>query len=95
MRISLFEKNVIVNSIRLFDKRARIFLFGSRANDKLKGGDIDLFIISEKLSFSDKLKIECEIFKYIEEQRIDIVIAKKKNLVQPFNKIALSKAVQL
>lgn len=95
MRISQNYIDVIKKSILSLDKKAKIFLFGSRVDDRKKGGDIDLLVVSEKLTFSDKLKIFGHIFKYIEEQKIDIIIAKKKELSQPFNKIALSKAIRL
>ena len=74
MRISQNYIDVIKNSILSLDTKAKLFLFGSRVDDKKKGGDIDLLVVSEKLSFSDKLKIECEMFKHIEEQKIDIII---------------------
>ena len=95
MRISPYYINIIKQSILSVDKKAKVFLFGSRTNNKLKGGDIDLLIVSEKLSFSDRIKIKGNIFKYIEEQKIDLLIAKKKELTQPFYKIALSKAIPL
>lgn len=95
MRISPYYIDVIKKSILSSDKKAKIFLFGSRVDDKKKGGDIDLLVISEKLSFSDKWKIKGKIFKFLEEQRIDIVIAKKKDLARPFCKIAMAKAIML
>ena len=95
MRISQNYIDIIKKSIHSLDKKAKIFLFGSRVDDKKKGGDIDLLVVSEKLTFSDKLKIFGQIFKYIEEQKIDIIIAKKNELSEPFNKIAMSKAIRL
>jgi predicted nucleotidyltransferase len=95
MRISQMYIEVIKKSILSLDKKAKIFLFGSRVDDKKKGGDIDILVVSDKLSVSDKWKIKKEIFKHIEEQKIDIVIAKNKDLNQPFNKIALSNAILL
>jgi len=49
MRLSGPEQQVIKQIICVFDKQAKIVLFGSRANDKARGGDIDLLIISDSI----------------------------------------------
>jgi predicted nucleotidyltransferase len=93
MRLSENEIEAIKSSILKFDSNAIIYLFGSRADPKKKGGDIDLLIFSDTLDESDKLKIEMKLFEKIEEQKIDIVIAKDK--AQPFVKIALKTGIRL
>ena len=95
MRISLFYINTIKQSILSFDKKAKVFLFGSRVDNRKKGGDIDILVVSEKLTFSHELKIHSKIFKHIEEQKIDIIIAKKKELNKPFFKLIMPQAVPL
>lgn len=62
-----------------FDKDAKIYLFGSRVNDLARGGDIDILIISEKIGFIEKIKIQTGIFKELEEQKLDLVIEKDFN----------------
>ncbi|GHV80120.1 hypothetical protein AGMMS49944_19110 [Spirochaetia bacterium] len=47
MRISDYEKNVIIDSVRNTDPNATIWLFGSRTDDSKKGGDIDIAILSK------------------------------------------------
>jgi len=75
MRLSQFELESIV-SIKnaVFGLNHKIYLFGSRADDSAKGGDIDLFIdyeaadkLEKKIDFLTKLKV------VIGEQKIDIV----------------------
>ena len=55
-----------------------LWLFGSRADLTKKGGDIDLYIETNINSTNDaaKRKIDflSEIFKYVEEQKIDVVL---------------------
>lgn len=75
------------------DPNARIFLFGSRAYDYKKGGDIDLLIFSDILTFIDKGKIKTAIFEHLEEQKIDMTIAKDES--DPFVKIALEEGIPL
>jgi predicted nucleotidyltransferase len=79
MRLTEKEISAIKTNILLFDKDAKIYLFGSRVNDKAKGGDIDVLIISGKIGFNEKLKITTGIFKEIEEQKIDLVVKKDFN----------------
>ena len=93
MRISQNEKKVIVDSILTSDPLAKIYLFGSRADDMKKGGDIDILIFSEKIDLSEKIKIKTRIFRKMEEQKIDLLVAKNKN--DPFVRLALEKGVQL
>jgi predicted nucleotidyltransferase len=85
MRLKPAEYKIIKQSVSALDKSAKIYLFGSRADDRAKGGDIDLLIISSKLNYGDKLKIKHKLFESLEEQKIDIVIA--KDFEQPFIKL--------
>jgi predicted nucleotidyltransferase len=79
MRLTKKEISSIKKNILNFDADAKIFLFGSRANQNAKGGDIDILIISNKIGFLEKIKIKTEIFKEIEEQKLDLVIKKDFN----------------
>lgn len=94
MRLSKTERNTIKNAILSLDKKAKIFLFGSRTDDKKKGGDIDILVLSKKLKEKDKWKIEDEIFNHIEEQKIDIIVTNdvKKSA---FTRYVFSQSVKL
>ncbi|MDQ3018968.1 MAG: nucleotidyltransferase domain-containing protein [Bacteroidota bacterium] len=94
MRLKEFEVSAIKDAVYALDKTAKIFLFGSRVDDKKRGGDIDIIIISEKLKYGDKLKIYSRIFKTLEEQKIDIVLynGKDKNF---FVSDSLKESIQL
>jgi len=56
------------------DGRCEIYLYGSRADDALKGGDIDLLVFSEKLTFSDKITALVEIKDILGERKIDLTV---------------------
>ncbi len=76
MRLTLKEISAIKKNVLHFDSEAKIYLFGSRVDNNKKGGDIDILVISDKIGFSEKLKIRTEIFKEIEEQKLDLVVKK-------------------
>jgi predicted nucleotidyltransferase len=92
MRLTDLEIEVIEKAIYSLDQDAEIYLFGSRADDSRKGGDIDLLIISKNLRFRDKIKIRKRIFDDIDEQKIDLIIA--KDYSDPFVRLALEQGVR-
>ncbi|MBI2968374.1 MAG: nucleotidyltransferase domain-containing protein [Bacteroidetes bacterium] len=94
MRLSDFERMVIKNSIHSLDKTAKIYLFGSRTDVEKKGGDIDILVISQKLSFKDTPLICAFVFKDMEEQKIDFIMAKDPN-ESLFVKYIFEKAIPL
>ncbi len=49
MRVSQKEIQIIKDTIyKYFSNNVEIFLFGSRVDDNKKGGDIDLYILTER-----------------------------------------------
>ena len=93
MRLSNFEISAIKSSIHLFDGTAKVYLFGSRVDDKLKGGDIDILVLSEKIKQADSYLIKSKIFEKLEEQKIDLVI--KKKLDDAFSNYISKSSVEL
>lgn len=94
MRLKDAEVAAIKSTILSLDSEAEIFLFGSRADDSKKGGDIDLLVLSDSLSGShDKRAIKKVLFNLIDEQKIDIILAKDDS--DPFVKLALQTGVKL
>jgi len=79
MRLKKSEIESIKTTIKRFDKRAQIFLFGSRVDDAKKGGDIDILIISRKIKLSEKLKIEAKLDSLLGEQKIDLIATSELN----------------
>lgn len=93
MRLSHHEKQTILNAVKTFDPEARVYLFGSRVDDAARGGDIDLLIFSQRITFEDKLRIKAMIFQVMEEQKIDMIIAQDAS--EPFVNMALKDSVEL
>ncbi|MBF0468819.1 MAG: nucleotidyltransferase domain-containing protein [Desulfamplus sp.] len=93
MRLKLFEQNIIVNAVKHEDPDAAIYLFGSRVDDEQLGGDIDIIVLSSIINFDGKLRIKKELFKSLEEQKIDLIIV--DDPAEPFAFTALEKGIKL
>ena len=78
MRLSKNEIDVINKLARkYFGNDTEVSLFGSRADDSKKGGDIDLFIQSkqkEKLTVENKILFKTDLILLIGEQKIDVIL---------------------
>ncbi len=85
MRLSEQEIESIKEILTKFDSEALVYLYGSRVDDALKGGDIDLLVVSEKLGWKDRTDILIELKDALGEQRIDLSIKKSQDLASdPF-----------
>jgi predicted nucleotidyltransferase len=95
MRLTNTEIVYIQEIFKEVFQKGEIYLFGSRVDDTLKGGDIDLFVSSnnrdnyleKKLDFLTLLK------QKIGDQKIDLVISKDKNRL--IEKEAITKGISL
>ncbi len=95
MRLEQSEIRNILDAIRKQDATASIYLYGSRTDDSLRGG-IDLLVLSEKISLSQKFDILIAIKSKIGEQKIDLLIKKKADISSDsFVQSILSTAVAL
>ncbi|MEA1917722.1 MAG: nucleotidyltransferase domain-containing protein [Campylobacterota bacterium] len=86
MRLSAEEQSSISTNFKQIFPYSKLYLFGSRIDDKKKGGDIDLYIEtnSDDYSYSKLLDFNASVQAEIGEQKIDIVVNKlDKNLNKP------------
>jgi hypothetical protein len=86
MRLSNNTINAIIQSVEscVTPVNSILYLYGSRINENLKGGDIDLLIISkDNKSYNDlidkKFDIIVNIKKNIGDQKIDLLICNYNN----------------
>jgi len=79
MRLNQFEIDSIKEiAFKVFGEGSKVFLFGSRVDDTLRGGDIDLYIqfenkddlYSKQFRFTNDLKIA------IGDQKIDVILGR-------------------
>ena len=77
------------------DSAGRVWLFGSRADDTKKGGDIDIAVLSEKVSNDamQKIQVRRYICERIGEQRIDIVTSSDGK--EAFFRLAVREGIEL
>ena len=76
MRLSEKEISIIRDTVFDIFGSAQIYLFGSRLDESKKGGDIDLFIISNEHNLLEKKIKALAKLKRILHKPIDIVLHK-------------------
>ena len=74
MRLSDHDIAHIKQAILACDSRAQVYVFGSRVDDDLKGGDIDVLIESDKITRSDIVDINLKLMDALGEQKIDVLL---------------------
>ncbi len=95
MRITEAQKDLLVQQIKRHRPHAQIYLFGSRADDQARGGDIDILILDpEQLNIKELAEIERNFWRAFGEQKIDLVCYPPDS-DHPFKQLALLKAIPL
>lgn len=78
MRLTDSQRTAIREEVRRhFGADARALLFGSRARDDLRGGDIDVYIEADmgaEEAIMRELKLYAALQRRLGEQRIDLVV---------------------
>jgi predicted nucleotidyltransferase len=99
MRLTPEESSLIRRQVgRVFGADARVWLFGSRADDARRGGDIDLYIEYAPRAedeFLRVLELDDELQLALGEQRIDIVAWAPGKTRQPIHDAARRTGVPL
>ncbi len=96
MRLTVKERLAIEHCVRQRDAQAKIYLYGSRVRNDLKGGDIDLLVLSDQIGFTEKVDILIAIKTDIGEQKIDLLIRKQNaRESDPFVRQILPGAIEI
>jgi hypothetical protein len=99
MRLKDHERTAIKDcAARHFGTGARVTLFGSRADDAKRGGDIDLHIVpenAERAIFDAEVAFLRDLQDRIGEQRIDVVIQRPGAPDTAIDKLARETGVPL
>lgn len=100
MRLTEQQQEIIKQVLlKHFGKGSELRLFGSRADDNARGGDIDLYIEPELRAADDiveaRLNALVELHLALGEQKIDLLINRKAGTVLPIYKIAKETGIRL
>ncbi len=81
MRLSKRYIAIIKDKFQEFFKEGDVYLFGSRVDDKKKGGDIDLYFVLKDHHnlFEKKIKFLSRVKRELGEQKIDIIFNQDEN----------------
>ena len=92
MRLTKEQIQIIKATVReVFGPKADVWLFGSRVDDTLKGGDIDLLIeafATPEESFDKELALYARLIRQLGDQRIDIVVHNAGKPSLPVHEVA-------
>lgn len=77
------------------DPAAEVWLFGSRVDDRARGGEIDLLVISDQLAFAEQLRLRIAILDRIGWQQLDLLVRRRQELGEPMAVHALDSGVKL
>ncbi len=87
MRLSNFEIDTINRLAgKYFGNNVQVYLFGSRTNPNLRGGDIDLFISGENnkmFNLKTKIMFLADLKTNIGDQKIDLVFDTEATKAKP------------
>lgn len=83
---------------QLFGDQARVSLFGSRANDSARGGDVDLFISTPQPLNNPTIlaaKVAARVMRFQQGRKVDVVVKAPNISEQPIFDIAEKTGVLL
>lgn len=94
MRLSKEEIQTLKQAVAKQDAAAEIYLYGSRVDMSKKGGDIDLLIISKKITRAGLTPIRWAFFDKFGEQKMDFIVD-QGDLKDPFVAKIYKQAIKL
>lgn len=99
MRITASQARIIREQVgEIAGLDARVWLFGSRADDSQRGGDIDLFIEAMH-PVENRVATACRIASSLQmhlgDQRIDVLLTDPSSAPQPIHRIARETGIPL
>ncbi len=95
MRLTASEVTAIREEIGRVDPSAEVYLYGSRVDDKARGGDIDLLVISEAVGFREMLRLRTRILDRIGWQQLDLVVRRRDQVTEPLAAVAQETGIKL
>jgi hypothetical protein len=104
MRLTPAQQQLVPRLVRRhFGDRARVWLFGSRVDDRARGGDFDFLVRCDDLNamglVQAKMRLMADLHDMpdFEDERLDVVLYSTQLDTQPrsIHRVALSQGVEL
>lgn len=95
MRLTLYQRTAILTAVGKQDPKARIILFGSRADDRARGGDIDLLIVSDVIGLHEEWEIRRDVLDEIGWQKLDLVVRRRNQPESAIVSVAMETGIPL
>lgn len=98
MRLAPAEIEAIRRAVReVFGEATRVRVFGSRAHDDLKGGDLDLLVEvdASDVSIANEQRLRDLIAPALDDLRIDIILHARGSPATPIERIAFRDGILL
>ena len=95
MRLTPHQRTAILTAVGRQDPEARIILFGSRADDRSRGGDIDLLIVSDVIGMHQEWKIRRDVLDEIGWQKLDLVVRRRNQPESAIVSVAMETGIPL
>ncbi|MFB9146898.1 nucleotidyltransferase domain-containing protein [Halomonas alkalicola] len=99
MRLTPEQVAIIHETVaEVLGQEARVYLFGSRVDDRCRGGDIDLYIelpvLAERRSRL-QVQLQRRLWERLGPRRIDLLIRARDEALRPIHRDALEQGVRL
>jgi hypothetical protein len=98
VRLTAQERTAITECARrIFGDGCVVRLFGSRVDDRRRGGDIDLHVVADDrlATLPNEIAFKQAVQDRTEEQRIDVVLRGRSDPPGPIDEIAVASGVLL
>ncbi len=99
MRLSSETQKIIRETAHeIFGEHATVLLFGSRVDDAVRGGDIDLLVQVDKANPENQqkaLRLVARLQIRLGDQPIDVLVIDPETVQQPVHKAALRMGVKI
>lgn len=75
MRLSEYEHQILIKHCNALFPHSYLYLFGSRTDDKKRGGDIDLYLETDNKTdlFKRKIHFLSKVKRDLGDQKIDLI----------------------
>lgn len=99
MRLTPDQRHIITEEVaRVFGPRATVRLFGSRVDDAVRGGDIDLHVDADGTPdelLNQELQLRARLMRRLGERRIDVVVRQRGQPQREIDRQALRTGIAL